>query len=181
MKKVDLSKFANPQYKPGSFLKRSLWFIANTLFIQSAHPFSSVRIMALKCFGAKVGIGCVVRPRVNIKHPWLLSIGNHTWIGENVWIDNLTDVSIGNHVCMSQGATIITGNHRWDKVTFDLTLHPITIQDGAWIGAKATSPAFVKGVIMATPKPLNSFILMRYFLNILLAAKDIVQIQMEVS
>jgi putative colanic acid biosynthesis acetyltransferase WcaF len=138
MKKVDLSKFANPQYKPGSFLKRSLWFIANTLFIQSAHPFSSVRIITLKCFGAKVGIGCVVRPRVNIKHPWLLSIGNHTWIGENVWIDNLTDVSIGNHVCMSQGATIITGNHRWDKVTFDLTLHPITIQDGAWIGAKAT-------------------------------------------
>lgn len=137
MKQVDLSKFTNPAYQPGSFLKRSLWFVFNSLLIKSAHPFTSVRIAVLKMFGAEIGRGCVIRPGVNIKHPWLLVIGNHTWIGENVWIDNLTNVTIGDHVCISQGSTIITGNHRWDKVTFDLTLHPIQIEQGAWIGAKS--------------------------------------------
>jgi putative colanic acid biosynthesis acetyltransferase WcaF len=138
MKKVDLSKFANPEYQPGSFLKRSLWFVVNSIFIKSAHPFSFLRAIVLKSFGARIGKGCILRPGLNIKHPWLLHIGDHTWIGENVWIDNLTNVTIGNHVCISQGATIITGNHRWDKVSFDLTTHPITIEDGAWIGAKST-------------------------------------------
>ncbi len=137
MKNVDLSKFVNPNYQPGSFLKRSLWFVFNSLFIKSSHPFTSLRTAILKLFGAQIGRGCVIRPGVNIKHPWLLTIGDHTWIGENVWIDNLTDVIIGSHVCISQGATIITGNHRWDKEGFDLTLHPITIENGAWIGAKA--------------------------------------------
>jgi putative colanic acid biosynthesis acetyltransferase WcaF len=138
MRNVDLSKFANPEYQPGSFLKRSLWFICNALFLKSSHPFSALRAITLKCFGAKLGAGCVLRPGINIKHPWLLTIGDNTWIGENTWIDNLTDVEIGSHVCLSQGVTIITGNHRWDKETFDLTLHPIHIQDGVWIGAKAT-------------------------------------------
>ncbi|MEY4330456.1 MAG: hypothetical protein RL609_1204 [Bacteroidota bacterium] len=138
MKKVDLSKFRNPEYQPGSFLKRSLWFLANALLLKSSHPFSFIRVMGLKIFGAHVGKGCVIRPGVNIKHPWLLSIGNNTWIGENTWIDNLTQVDIGSNVCLSQGVTLITGNHRWDNESFDLTLHPIQIADGAWIGAKST-------------------------------------------
>ena len=135
--KVDLSKYKNPHYQPGPLWKRASWHILNALFIQSSLPFSNLKILLLKIYGAKIGTGCTIKPGVNIKHPWMLSIGNHSWIGENVWIDNIAPVKIGSHCCLSQGVTIIVGNHRYDKVHFDLTLHPIELEDGVWIGAKS--------------------------------------------
>ena len=84
-----------------------------------------------------MGEGVVIKPSVNIKFPWKLSIGDHSWIGENVWIDNLAKVSIGNNVCISQGAYLLTGNHNYKKTTFDLITAEIILEDGVWIGAKA--------------------------------------------
>jgi putative colanic acid biosynthesis acetyltransferase WcaF len=86
-------------------------------------------------FGADIGVGVVIKPSVRVKFPWRLAIGAHSWIGESVWIDNLEVVSIGNHCCISQGVYLCTGNHRWDKKTFDLECAPITIEDESWIGA----------------------------------------------
>jgi len=60
------------------------------------------------------------------------------WIGERVWIENLAKVTIGSHVCLSQGAMIMTGNHNYKKSTFDLMVAPVTLEDGVWIGAQAT-------------------------------------------
>jgi len=74
---------------------------------------------------------------VNIKYPWKLKIGDHCWIGEKVWIDNLDEVTIGNHVCISQGAFLICGNHNYKSSTFDLQVKPITLESGSWIGAKS--------------------------------------------
>lgn len=79
----------------------------------------------------------MIKPAVNIKYPWLLFVGNYVWIGEQVWIDNLSEVVIGNNVCLSQGAMLLTGNHDYSLPTFDLTARPITLADGVWIGAKA--------------------------------------------
>jgi putative colanic acid biosynthesis acetyltransferase WcaF len=76
-----------------------------------------------------------IKPSVNIKYPWRLSIGDYSWIGENVWIDNLDNVTIGNHCCISQGVMLLCGNHNYKKTTFDLIIAPITLEDGVWIGA----------------------------------------------
>jgi putative colanic acid biosynthesis acetyltransferase WcaF len=89
-------------------------------------------------FGAKIGTGVVIKPGVNIKYPWFLEMGDHCWIGEEVWIDNLALVSIGNNVCLSQGAYLLTGSHDYKKRSFDLITKPIVLEDGVWIGAKAT-------------------------------------------
>ena len=88
-------------------------------------------------FGAKVGDGVVVKPGVNIKYPWNLEIGAHSWIGEKVWIDSLTRVTIGCHACISQGVYLCTGNHDWSDPEFGLITKSITVKDGVWIGAKA--------------------------------------------
>ena len=66
-----------------------------------------------------------------------MKLGNNVWIGENVWIDNLDMVTIGNNVCISQGAMLICGNHNYRKSTFDLMTNPIILEEGVWIGAKA--------------------------------------------
>jgi putative colanic acid biosynthesis acetyltransferase WcaF len=72
-------------------------------------------------------------------------VGDFTWIGEKVWIDNLAEVKIGSHCCLSQGAFLLTGNHNYKKSSFDLIIGSITLEDGAWVGAKST---VCPGVIM---------------------------------
>jgi putative colanic acid biosynthesis acetyltransferase WcaF len=79
----------------------------------------------------------MIKPHVTIKYPWFLTIGNYTWIGENVWIDNLAQVDIGAHACLSQGALLLTGNHDYRQPAFDLVLRPIRLEEGVWIGARA--------------------------------------------
>ena len=139
MIKTDLSTYDNSWYSPkAGRLKRILWYITNQLvFNHGLFPVSSVKISLLRLFGAKVGIGVHIKPSVNIKYPWLLKIGNYTWIGEHVWLDNLTTVEIGNNVCLSQGAMLLTGNHNYKQSTFDLMVGEIVLEDGVWIGAKS--------------------------------------------
>ena len=135
--KTDLSKFNNNWYNPGSKLKMVAWYFTNALlFNNTLFPINSTKIKLLRLFGAKVGQGVLIKPSVNIKYPWLLEIGNNVWIGEGVWIDNLAKVTIGDNVCISQGAMLLCGNHDFKKSTFDLMIGEINIEDGAWIGAK---------------------------------------------
>lgn len=138
MFKTDLSSFNNSWYKPGAALiKQMFWYFTNVfLFKNPLNPASGFKRILLKFFGAKVGKGVVIKPGVNIKYPWKLSIGDYTWIGENVWIDNLDYVNIGNNVCISQGAMLLCGNHNYKKPTFDLMIGEINIEDGSWIGAQ---------------------------------------------
>jgi putative colanic acid biosynthesis acetyltransferase WcaF len=136
--KTDLSEFNNSWYKPGgTLLKRALWYCVNAAVINSFMPFSSMRIFWLKMFGAEIGHNVLIKPKVNIKYPWRLKIGNNVWIGESVWIDNLDNVEIGNNVCLSQGAMLLCGNHDYSKSTFDLITGKIVLEEGVWIGAKA--------------------------------------------
>jgi len=108
------------------------------VFFMSGVPYPNrLKTFLLRLFGAQVGRGVHIKPRVNIKYPWFLIIGDFTWIGESVWIDNLATVQIGSNVCLSQGAYLCTGNHDYTKTAFDLILEPITIEDGVWIGARA--------------------------------------------
>jgi len=138
MMKTDLSKFNNSWYKPGGKLKILVWFFFNAFFLQNKYnPSSKIKVIILRLFGAKIGKGVVIKPSVSVKYPWKLTIGNHCWIGENVWIDNLDEVIIGDNVCLSQGALLLCGNHNYKKSTFDLMLGKITLKDGVWIGAKS--------------------------------------------
>ncbi|MBL4652371.1 MAG: colanic acid biosynthesis acetyltransferase WcaF [Flavobacteriales bacterium] len=139
MSSTDLSKFNNSWFKAGkSKTIIGLWYVTNAVLFNSyIFPFSFVKRIILRFFGAKVGAGVVIKPKVNIKYPWKLTIGTNTWIGEEVWIDNLDVVEMGANVCVSQGALILSGNHDYSKSAFDLVVKPIVIEDGVWIGAKS--------------------------------------------
>ena len=140
MEKVDNSKFDNSDYYPGrGFFVRTAWYFINALIFNSyIIPFYSLKASILRFFGAKIGYGLVIKPNVNIKYPWHLIVGNNVWIGEGVWIDNLTSVEIGNDVCISQGAFILTGSHDYSLSSFDLLVQKVILEDGVWIGAKST-------------------------------------------
>ena len=139
MNNVSLSSFSPSSFDKGAGkLKIVLWYFVNAIFVRASwNPFMGIKVFLLKLFGAKIGKGLVLKNNVIIKSPWNLSIGNNVWIGENVWIDNLDKVIIGNDVCISQGVLLLTGNHDYTRSTFDYRNAPITIEEGAWVGAKS--------------------------------------------
>ena len=128
-------------------MKEALWWVARSLVFAPWLPLpSALKVVVLRVFGAKVGLGVVIRSRVNITFPWKLEIGDHVWIGDEVLILSLERVVLGSNVCISQRAFLCTGSHDFSKETFDLITRPITIGHGCWVGAQA----FVgPGVVMA--------------------------------
>ena len=83
-----------------------------------------------------MGNGVVIKPRVNIHFPWKLAVGDHAWIGEEVFILNLESVTIGAHCRISQRAFLCTGNHDYRQINMPYRNQPITIEDGVWVGAQ---------------------------------------------
>jgi putative colanic acid biosynthesis acetyltransferase WcaF len=138
MKTVKLREYDNSWYHPGgTLLKRSVWFFLGQPIVRCAWiPSSSLRVALLRAFGAKIGTRVVIKPSVEVKYPWHLVVGDDCWIGEHVWIDNLTTVRIANNVCISQGVYFCTGNHDWSDEQFGLVLAPIELAEGSWAGAK---------------------------------------------
>ncbi|GAB3925964.1 WcaF family extracellular polysaccharide biosynthesis acetyltransferase [Mucilaginibacter myungsuensis] len=135
---TDLSLFDKGSYTAGPKLKVLIWYVVNYTIFNSAIPWpSSLKTKILRLFGATIGSGLNIKPKVRIKNPWRLVVGNNCWIGESVWIDNLENVTIGNNVCLSQGAMLLTGNHDFTVSSFPYRLGKIEIQDGVWIGAKS--------------------------------------------
>ena len=146
---VDLSRFDNSVYDPGrGFLLRALWFCVNALFLQNPlNASSKLKVILLRLFGAKIGNGVNLKPSINVKYPWHVRIGDHAWIGECAWLDSLAPITIGAHVCVSQGAYLCTGNHDWSDIAFGYLIKPITVEEGAWIGARST---ILPGVTIAS-------------------------------
>lgn len=128
-------------YRPTGFERgrplwiEALWQVAQTIML--AVPGSALRRAMLRLFGARIGRGVVVKAGVRVTFPWRLTVGDHSWIGENAWIDNLGEVRVGSHCCISQGVYLCTGNHDWQRPGFDLIVRPIIVEDGAWIAARA--------------------------------------------
>ena len=135
----DLATYTAGGFDRGaSRLKEAAWVCIKWLFFQSAFPWpSGVRVFWLRCFGAEVGTGVVIRSRTNITFPWRLIAGNHVWIGEEAYILSLARVTLEDSVCISQRAFLCTGSHDYQKPTFDLITAPITLRRGSWIAAQA--------------------------------------------
>jgi len=115
----------------------TLWYACKVVFFLSALPWPrSLRRLLLRAFGAKVGEGVVIKPRVNIHLPWKLSIGRHAWVGEEVCILNFEPVHIGAQACISQRAFLCTGNHDFRDPAMRYRNRGITVGEGAWIGAQ---------------------------------------------
>lgn len=115
----------------------ALWRLVQAVLFRSPLPGSGWRVALLRAFGARVGRGVLIKPGVIVTFPWKLTVGDYSWLGERAWFDNLAEVHVGSHCCISQGAYLCTGNHRWDTESFDLAAAPIRIDAHCWIGAMA--------------------------------------------
>ncbi len=136
---MKLATFNNDSFDRGApRWKEALWWLVRSLLFAPWFPIpSTIKVAALRAFGARVGEGVVIRSRVNITFPWRIEIGDHVWIGDEVMILSLDQVMIGSNCCVSQRAFLCTGSHDFARETFDLITKPIVVGDGCWIGAMA--------------------------------------------
>ncbi len=127
-----------PDWSRGAPLwQEAVWRLLGSPLLSSSLPGSRWRQALLRCFGARLGRAGRCKPRLRITFPWRLEVGDHCWLGEAVWIDNLAPVSLGDRVCLSQGAYLCTGNHDFRSPGFDLRVAPIRIESDVWIAARA--------------------------------------------
>lgn len=133
-----LAEFDNSWFRPGRLSTRAVWLAASRIFFETRFPWPSrVKAQVLRAFGASIGVGVVLKPRISIKYPWNVWVGDYSWVGEGVWIDSLAKVKIGSNCCLSQGVMIETGNHDWSKPTFDLIVKEVVVEDGAWAAVRS--------------------------------------------
>ena len=128
-------------YKEASFsltnrLMRLIWGVVYTLFFRySPRPFHSYRAFILRCFGARVGKGVHVYPRVRIWAPWTLDLGDECGIANGVELYSQGRITIGYRAILSQGTYLCTGTHDYTTAGHPLYTKPIVIGDRVWVAA----------------------------------------------
>lgn len=140
-----MSRVHNERFDPrrgldrgAPFWKECCWQVVKGCFFLTWIPWpNALKRGLLRLFGAKVGVGVIIKPRVHIYFPWKFVAGDHAWLGEEVLIMNLEPVHLGSCCCISQRAFLCTGNHDFTDPAFGFRNERITIHDGAWIAASA--------------------------------------------
>jgi putative colanic acid biosynthesis acetyltransferase WcaF len=144
----DLRRFKLPDgFRGRSAAIVQLWWILQaTLFRCSPQICFGWRRLLLRLFGAKIGRGVLIRPSATITYPWKLRIGDYSWIGDDVVLYSLGDISIGAHSVISQRSYLCTGTHDAAAEAFDILARPISVGSECWI---ATDVFVAPGVSIA--------------------------------
>jgi putative colanic acid biosynthesis acetyltransferase WcaF len=131
---IDLTQAGAGNFKrTRSRALEALWILVEYLLVSNPLQLSSrIRRSVLRLFGARIGANVIMRPRLRVKFPWNLEVGDNCWIGEGVWIHNQDFVIIEDNVVVSQEAFITTGSHDIYE-SMDLVVKPVTIRQGSWV------------------------------------------------
>ena len=134
-----LRDFTGAGYEKGRpWFVQLLWMIVSDALTNRWWCPNSLRVKVLRAFGAQIGNGVLIRYNAKIHWPWKLEIGDYSWLGEEAWILNLENVSIGSDCCISQQALICTGSHDRYSPTFEFDNGPIAIGNSVWVATRAT-------------------------------------------
>ena len=149
----DLQKFKVPDNFRGKskIIIQLWWIIQATLFRASPQVLYGWRRFLLRCFGAEIGKGVIIRPSTQITYPWKVTIGDYSWIGDDVVLYSLGEIIIGKNTVISQKSYICTGTHDYSKIDFPILAKKIVIGDECWLATDVfVSPGVTinKGVVV---------------------------------
>lgn len=131
----ELNKFVLPKNFRGKNIAvvQLWWFVEGTLFKFSPQFMYPWRRFLLRIFGAKIGKKVIIRPSVKITYPWKVVIGDYSWIGDNVELYSLGNITIGSNTVISQKSYLCTGSHDYNALDFAIFQNPIVIGNSCWI------------------------------------------------
>ena len=117
-------------------LAQALWeVVGQRVFRLSFHNWYGVRNRLLRAFGATIDPAARVRPSVRISHPYKLTIGANSTVGDNAVLYCLGPITIGRRCTISQYAHLCSAGHDYTRADMPLITDPIVIEDDAWIAA----------------------------------------------
>ena len=134
----DLRNFQLPHKFRGkpAWIVQLWWLIQLFLFRLSPQVFYGWRRFLLRLFGAKIGKDVLIRPTAQITYPWKITINDRSWIGDDVVLYSLAEITIGSDTVISQQSFICTGTHDYSKLGFDIIAKPIYIGNQVWIASR---------------------------------------------
>jgi putative colanic acid biosynthesis acetyltransferase WcaF len=91
----------------------------------------------LKIFGAQLADTVNINRKAIIDHPWNLTMGHLSSLGENSWVYCLDKIIIGEKCCIGKDVYLLTGSHDIQSKEFVLTTKPIIIDDCCWVSTGA--------------------------------------------
>lgn len=120
-------------------LRRFIWNVARVvLFRPFALPlFHSYRNWILRLWGAKIDRGSIVHASSVVWAPWNLELGERSCLGPHTIIYNPGKIRLGRKAVVSQYAYLCTATHDYTSPSHILYWRDITIDDYAWIAARA--------------------------------------------
>src|SRR6185437_4485627 len=118
----DLKQFkVSSNFRGRSGLTVQLWWLVQAvLFHPSPQILYGWRRFLLRLFGAKIGKQVIIRPSATITYPWKVSIGDYSWIGDNVELYSLGNITIGANAVVSQRSYLCAGTHNYQSIAFDI-------------------------------------------------------------
>ena len=133
----DLSTFRLPAgFRGRSGLYVLTWWLVRDIFFKlSLQPMYAWRRWLLRCFGAQIGKGVIIRQSARVTYPWKLRIDDNAWVGDDVELYSLADIHIGENAVVSQRSYLCTGSHDFRSPSFDIFAKPIKIEPQAWVAA----------------------------------------------
>lgn len=134
---IKLSNYNQDDYDRGKngFFILLWWVVQGTIFRFSLHNAYNWRAKILRVFGGTVGQDTKIRASSKFHYPWKVSIGDGSWIGDNVQLYSLDRIQIGANCVVSQESYLCTGSHNIKDPHFGLITKPIILKDGAWVAS----------------------------------------------
>lgn len=137
MKYQDLSTFTLPKHFRGrpAWFVQLWWIVQSSLFRWSPQFAYGFRRSLLRLFGANIGHKVIIRPSATITYPWKVTIGDYSWVGDDVVLYSLGEIEIGNHSVISQRSYLCTGDHDHTINDFPIRGRKISIGSEVWVAS----------------------------------------------
>jgi acetyltransferase-like isoleucine patch superfamily enzyme len=108
-----------------------------SLAIASYIPSRLLRIVALRCWGARVSLRAALHHGLQVRAARRLEVGPDTFIAEGVVLDARGGLRIGPHTSINTGVQIWTAQHDWRSADFAYVSAPVRIGHHCWVSARA--------------------------------------------
>lgn len=130
----NINTYTGPSFSLKNRIERLIWTICyGLLFRYSPRPFHIWRTSLLRLFGAKIGNGAHIYPKVSIWAPWNLEIGNNVGIANGTYLYNQDKIHIGHRAIISENVYVCTGTHDYNDPGNRLITKPIRIGEDCWL------------------------------------------------
>lgn len=120
----------------GRFLSFFIDFDLFLLRIIGFIPLHTLRVLAYKIDGVKIGKKSHIHMGIQFFDPSNIEIGEGTIIGQNTFLDGREKLVIGNHVDIASDVLIYNSEHDINSEDFKPVTAPVVIGDYVFIGPR---------------------------------------------